>query len=276
MSHEVIELGDEHDAALRALLSPEPLRNLQLLGAWDERGRRPPPAPRLYGLFSARRLLAAALVDPSCGRVVPSACKPDDARALGAGLAGKISFQSSFGDQPAVEGLVDALCPLNSPRLLAHRLFTASADNLGPFITPALRLAEEDDWAGLVEMTAAELAESFERDPLREKADAFRAQVLDRIRRQRTWILELEGRLATKLEVAARSQFGAELEGLYTLPEHRFRGCATLALGQLSRHLLSSTPRLTLRIAEPATGLLAVAQKVGYVSVPVQQLLVLA
>ncbi len=273
MSLEVRELSAEHDAALRHLLSAEALRNLRLLDAWEDTSMGP---SRHYGLFSGQRLLAAMLVEPSSGRVLPSACAPDHARALGTGLAGTVALRSSLGDRLAVEALVDVLCPSKARQLVAHRLFTVSPDNLGPFITRALRLANEDDGRRLVQMNAAELAESFDEDPPTEGAEVLEARVLQRIRRRRTWVFELEGNLTTKVEVGAHTRFGAELEGVYTMPEYRFRGCATLALGQLSRHLLSSTPHLTLRIADSANALLAVARKVGYVGGPVQQLLAIA
>ena len=80
MSLEVRELGTEDDAALRGLLSVEALRNLRLLDAWEETSMGP---SRHYGLFSAQRLLAAALVEPSSGRIWPSACAPEHAHALG-------------------------------------------------------------------------------------------------------------------------------------------------------------------------------------------------
>jgi hypothetical protein len=43
-------------------------------------------------------------------------------------------------------------------------------------------------------------------------------------------------------------------------------GHATLCLGQISRHLLSSLPRLTLRINENLGSLAQIAQRVGYVA----------
>ena len=52
------------------------------------------------------------------------------------------------------------------------------------------------------------------------------------------------------MDIGSRSQHGAELEGLYTVPDERRKGHATLCLGQICRHLLSSLPRLTLRVDE--------------------------
>src|SRR5262245_15803360 len=202
MSLQVRELGTQHDAALRHLLSVEALRNLRLLDAWEESSTGP---SRHYGLFSAEQLLAAALVEASSGRVLPSACAPHHARALGTSLAGTVVLRSSLGDRLAVEALVDTLCASKPRQLVAHRLFNASPDNLGPFITRGLRLANENDAARLVQMSAAELAESGDGDPTAEGPEILEARVLHRIRRQRAWVLEVGGSVATKVEVAAQT-----------------------------------------------------------------------
>ena len=86
-----------------------------------------------------------------------------------------------------------------------------------------------------------------------------------RVRARRTYVLEEGGELVFKVDVGSRSQHGAELEGLYTLPAQRRRGHATLCLGQISRHLLSSLPRLTLRVDEQDASLAGIARKVGFV-----------
>ena len=85
-------------------------------------------------------------------------------------------------------------------------------------------------------------------------------------------LLESEGELVFKIDVGSRSPHGAELEGLFTVPSQRRRGHATLTLGQISRHLLSSLPRLTLRIDDHATSLAGVARKVGFVPGRAQKL----
>ncbi len=271
MSAEVKQLGPEHMDSLRELLSKEPLGNLHLLGRLEEVGAAV-GSSSFFGCFSARELRAAALVQRTSGLVIIGACSASDALAMGAGLAGKIPLQACLGEKQVVENLVRGFRS-TPPRLaMPHWLFTASADNLGPFVTQALRAATERDLAQLIPLAAAEAEEAFGRDRLREDAEAFEAELLDGIRRQRTWVLETDGRLVLKVDLAARSSYGAELHGLFTAPQDRFLGYATLALGQLSRHLLSSMPRLTMRIAESADSLLAVARKVGYVNDTAEQL----
>ena len=275
MSSEVKQLGPEQSSALGAFLARQPYRNLHLLSALDGRGQWEAPSTLFYGHFSSGELRAAALVQPASGRVMPGACEAADAMALANGLAGRTPLRFCLGDRHAVEALTRNLCSSVPRWVRPHRLFTVSADYLGPFVTPALRPAREGDLPRLVELAAAETKEVFAHDPLPPSAEQPRAGVLDRIRAQRTWVLELEGRVVVKADVAARSRFGAEVRGLFTAPESRLRGYATVALGQLSRQLLSALPRVTLRISESAHSLLAVARKVGYATTQVEQLLVL-
>ncbi|HYR56732.1 MAG TPA: DUF4081 domain-containing protein [Myxococcaceae bacterium] len=275
MSSEVKQLGPEQASALGALLARQPCRNLHLLAALDEQGHWQVPSTLFYGYFSSGELRAAVLVQPSSGRVVPGACEAADAMALALGLSGRAPLRSCLGDRHAVEALSRNLCSSVPRWVQPHRLFTVSPDYLGPFVTPALRLAKEGDLPRLVQLAAAENKEVLARDPLPASAEQLRADVFDRIRAQRTWVLEMEGRLVFKADVAARSRFGAEVQGVFTAPESRSRGYATVALGQLSRQLLSALPRVTLRIAESGHSLLAVAKKVGYATVRVGQLLVL-
>ncbi len=169
------------------------------------------------------------------------------------------------------------LCPTVTPTLSrSQRLFSVSADDLGPFTNPTLRLATESDFDQLVPIAAAAAKEMVERDPLVEDPDAFRARVKMRIATNRTYVLEGSHReLVFKIDIGSRSSHGAELEGLYTVPAARRLGHATLSLGQISRHLLSSLPRLTLRVDDNDSFLAGLARKVGFLAGRAQRLVVL-
>jgi predicted GNAT family acetyltransferase len=94
------------------------------------------------------------------------------------------------------------------------------------------------------------------------------------VKHKRTYLYEEGGRLVFKLDVGSRSQYGAELEALYTIPDERRKGLATLCLGQMSRHLLSSLPKLTIRVDDDNPQLATVARKVGYLAGRAQRLVV--
>jgi predicted GNAT family acetyltransferase len=99
-----------------------------------------------------------------------------------------------------------------------------------------------------VPLAAACVKEIHQRDPLDDDPEGFALRVKQRVMTRRTYVLEENGALVFKLDIGSRSQYGAELEGLFTATEHRHKGHATLCLGQISRFLLSSLPRLTVRV----------------------------
>jgi GNAT superfamily N-acetyltransferase len=270
-------LGPRDLEALRALLARDPRDNLYLLGILEEFGLDP-SAPAegcaYYGRFARGELVAGVFVGGSGGLVIPVARDFTELGTLCEALAPNLDVRAVQGDKLAVEVLLKYLGGRKPKLTRTQRLFAVSADDLGPFTNPTLRPATEDDLPRLLPMAAATVRELFERDPLREDPEGFRARVLQRIRGRRTYVLEEGDALVFKIEVGARSKHGAELEGLYTAPEVRRRGHATLSLGQISRHLLSSLPRLTLRVDDRDPSLAGLARKVGFVPGRPQKLVV--
>jgi hypothetical protein len=278
MAITVEQLGPKDADLLRAFLVKEPVQNLYLLGVFEEFGIQPKPGRAnfaFWGRFSGRELNSAIFVGGGGGLVVPCANAPAEVAMLAEQLAKKVSLRSCMGSKPAVDGLVRTLCKEKPKQSWTQRLFTVSADDLGPFTNPTLRLAQEEDLARVMPLAVGSIRESLQRDPLAEDPEGFQTRVLLRLRGKRTYVLEAGGKIVFKIDVGSRSQYGAELEGLYTLPEERRRGHACLSLGQISRHLLSSLPRLTLRVDDKDPALAGVARKVGY-SAGAQQRLVVA
>ncbi len=273
-------LGPKHLDELKALLGREPVHNLYLLGLLEEFGVVPRPGRAvfsLHGRFVDGVLTAVVFVGGEGGMVVPSASPANAISDIAKTLAGKLKLGAMVGEKGCVDALVQQLAPTEKPRL-AHtqRLFSCSADDLGPFTNPTLRPAAETDLEQLVALSAAWVKETLDRDPLEEDPEGFTARVKQRVKGKRTYVLEHSGKLILKIDVGSRSPYGAELEGLYTAPDQRRRGHATLSLGQISRHLLSSLPRLTLRVDDADPGLAGVARKVGYVAGRAQRLLLMS
>ena len=270
------QLGFRDGPALRSLLARDAAHNLYLLGLMEEFGVVPRSRGAgfaFYGRFTGdRELTAAVFVGGDGGLVIPSSSDEEHLAAIGEHLTGRVHLRAALGGKAGVDALVRLLGPQKPRTSKGQRLFSVSPDDLGPFTNPTLRLATEADLAELLPMAAGAMKESLDRDPLGEDPEGFTARVQQRIRGRRTYVLEVGGRLVFKIDVGSRSQQGAELEGLYTVPEERKKGHATLSLGQLSRHLLSSLPRLALRVDETQTSLAGVARKVGYVPGKVQRL----
>jgi RimJ/RimL family protein N-acetyltransferase len=278
MAFQVLKLGPPHAGVLQTLLTGNLAENLYLLGLLEELGIAPAAQkPFDFGFFGCfeGELLRAAVFAGDTGSVVPVAGKPAEVAEIAKHLAARVQLLYSIGERSSVASLVRYLCASGPRFSRTHRLLTASADALGPFVTPNLRLATDRDLPALITLAAGAVRETLERDPMREGADPFAARVLRLVRARRTYVMEVEGTLVAKIDIKGRSQFGAELDGLYTAPDERLRGYATLCLGQLSRHLLSSLPRLTLRVDEAREGMMTVARKVGFADRHPEQLLVL-
>jgi hypothetical protein len=270
----VQQLGPKDTEALRALLVRDPTHNLYLLGLLEEFGIPPAGAGASYvfwGRYTGSALTAALFVGGEGGLVVPSAGDAHSIGIIADVVAEQVKLKGALGEKPAVDALVRSLCQ-GKPRLSrTQRLFSVSADDLGPFTNPTMRLAREEDLPRLLPLAAGAVRELMERDPLAEDPH-FEARVAQRVRAKRTYVLEENGKLVFKVDIGSRSQCGAELEGLYTEPSERGKGHATLCLGQISRHLLSSLPRLALRIDERDESMARIARRVGYLAYRTQRL----
>ena len=273
----VQQLFRQDKDALRALLARDPVHNLYLLGLLEEFGMGSDgdsSSIRYWGRFDGKTLTAALFVGGGGGLVVPSAGDGSSTGVIADSLADRVRLKASVGEKAAVDALVRSLCQ-GKPRLSkTYRLFSVSADDLGPFTNPLLRLATESDLPRLLPLAAGAVRELYERDPLAEDP-RFEDRVAQRVRARRSYVLEENGELVFKVDLGSRSQFGAELEALYTLPSQRRKGHATLCLGQICRFLLSSLPRLTLRIEEKDESLARIARRVGFLAGRPQRLVLM-
>ncbi|MBL8920426.1 MAG: GNAT family N-acetyltransferase [Myxococcaceae bacterium] len=268
MRHHIEQLGPKHLEALKQLLAKDPTHNLYLLGVLEEFGIvcDPTRAPfAFHGRFTGESELTAAIfVGGSGGLVIPSAGPLNAITDLARALSATVQLKSCIGEKMLVDVLVQHLNGQVKFSKL-QRLYSVSADDLGPFTNPLLRVATEADVPRLVPLAAACVKELHERDPLADDAEGFAVRVKQRVMTKRTYVLEENGQLVFKLDIGSRSQFGAELEGVFTDPGFRGKGLATLCLGQISRFLLSSLPRLTLRVDDSNSAFAGIARKVGYV-----------
>lgn len=278
MTSSVERLGAEHLEPLRTFLLKDVKQHLYLLGLLEEFGveGRDVRAPHAFwGRLEEGALTAVLFVGGRGGLLVPSQGDPAHFQELAAPLVGEVQLRACLGERGAVDALVRSLAT-GRPRLsVPQRLFTVSADDMGPFTNPLLRLAREEDVPRLVALSAENLAERLGHQPLECDPASLSARVQRRVRDGRSYLFEEAGDVVFKIDVGSRSQWGAELEGLHTNRAHRRKGHALLNLGQISRHLLSSLPRLCLRVNESDEVTAKIARRVGYVAGASQRLVVM-
>ncbi len=255
----------KHVDAIRSFLGRDAISNMYLLGLLEEYGLHSVDDAEMQFLtrFEDGAPTAVVFVGGEGELVIPSAAPASHIAHIAASLPTPLALQSCLGESELVEALIKQ-SGATVQFVKEQVLYAVSADDLGPFTNPALRLAVEKDTDALVELAAGAVEELMQVDPLDLDAAHFAKRVQHRIRSKRTYVLEVDGRCIFKLDIGPRSRFGAELEGIYTLPEYRGKGHATLCLGQISRFLMSSLPRLTVRVDAESSHFGRIARRVGY------------
>jgi len=269
-------VGGDRLEALKALLARDPVQNMLVLSVVEEfgLGRAGCPPLAFYGLSEGEQLKAAVFVGGNGELHIPCG-DAASAGVMGKHLAeGGVPLQSALGERGAVDALLRSYGSVKLKLDRVQRLLSVSADDLGPFVAPQLRLALESDLDELVELSAAAVKESLGVDARATEGELFRLRVAARVRAGRTWVMRLENRLCFKIDMGARCRYGAELENIFLVPEMRRRGLATLALGQVCRQQLSAIPRLTMRLDDKDDSLARCCRKVGFVGVRPQRMLV--
>ncbi len=238
---------------LEALLLGRPADHLLALAGLAEHGPQ-----SFLACVQGGELVGVLYLGPD-GLAVPAAVKGREAaRELGTALRTR-EVRTVVGERRTVGEL---LAGLRAPRIPARdeRLFAATADSMGPYVTPALRVAAEGDLPRLLALTEAYYRERALPPP----PEGIEAQVRGRLAAGRIRVLEHEGTVAFRVDIAAESPHGAHLDIIYTAPEFRGRTLASLGLGQLARSMLARIPRIT-AVAEDGDGAAAVViRRVGF------------
>lgn len=267
-----VRILDERDRdALLQLLLRDPNESLFLLGVLQtsslRRGPARAPDQRFHGLFRGGRLVATAYVAMGGQLVVPFAPDPADALPLARGLAGRIQVHRLVGERHACDVLSDELIPASiRPRVLTRsRLYFMEPGDLKVAERiDGLRPAVPADLSRLVPLAVAMHREDLGEDPLRPDADAYVRHVGMRVASGRVFVVEQGGKLLFKVDLGTRCTWGAQLEGVYTVPEARGQGIARRALATLCDQLLRDLPRITLHVREDNAPAVALYERLGF------------
>jgi ribosomal protein S18 acetylase RimI-like enzyme len=252
----VFDLGPADAEAAESFLLRTPELNLPLLAALERGG------DRILCSRGPGGLEGMALLQEGDALAVASPMLPAAAEALGAAVGALGTVETLLAEQRSAPTLWRAMHGNRRPRLLFEQaLLRITAEDMGPYTDPRLRHAHPGELAEICRMATAMFVEEVGMAPAEE---LLRAHVEQELEAGSIWVGEEGGALVFLVQVATRCAAGVELQRVYTEPEHRRRGIATLALGQICRTLLGSIPRVTLRVNESNTKAQGLYRKLGF------------
>lgn len=129
---------------------------------------------------------------------------------------------------------------------------------------PPLLTAEVANLDELVAASAAMAREEARDDPQKRNPSLFRARIRDRIIRGRDFVLARNGEIVFKCNVSALSDLGGQIEGIYTLPEHRGHGIGRACTASITRWVLERAERAFLLVNDDNTVARRLYETLGY------------
>jgi len=149
----------------------------------------------------------------------------------------------------------------------------ASADRRGS--APALRAAQREDLAGLLEAALALNHDDLGVDRDRVDLRWLERNILQRIGDAATWVLGEPGHVRCKLDYGSWGPDGLVLEGVYTFPGFRGRGLAAGLVRACLEQVQGVYPSVCLHVAESNAAARRCYEKAGMVRAGACRLLLL-
>lgn len=268
MSLTVRTLGARQREAVLSFLRRDPPANLFLIDLVHQVGSRIAPtevSPQVVVAWRGPEVAAVASLRPS---IVLDSWVDDEALAalmpyfasLEAGLVKcREGPASLLWERLAARGLR----PLVDRREIAYAIRKPA---LAASVAPAhlrLRRAEARDLDGLVFAARASLREESRPDPFDGDPVGFRRWVRGRLHRAR--VVELDGRLGFVGYADVRRAEGWLIQGVYTWPEFRRRGCADLGMrGLVAEAIAQGADHIQLSVVEGNEAAIALYEGVGF------------
>lgn len=116
----------------------------------------------------------------------------------------------------------------------------------------------------IVAASGAMALEEARDDPQGRNPELFRARIEERLTRGFDFIHIRDGRLLFKSNVSSLSSVGGQIEGIYTLPDHRGRGIGLAGTAAITRWVLERTERAFLLVNDDNEVAKRIYQRLGY------------
>jgi uncharacterized protein len=179
------------------------------------------------------------------------------------------AMRSFVGAKPAIDRLwqdVHAWHP--QPVLVRDRqpLYALQPNALVAHEEVDVRLAVDEDTEIVVENSAEMMVYELGYDP-RDNRQGFAAGVRRGIALGMWWVWIVDGVLRFQCNIGSRTRATAQIQGVWTPPQERKRGYATLGLASISRQLLATNATLSLYVNDFNTDAIALYERIGFVRV---------
>jgi hypothetical protein len=197
----------------------------------------------------------------------------DGERAIGA-IAAETrkhrGLRSFVGPKAPVDALWRRVCEWHPPPSILREEQPVYAVTPTSLLAPGddvdVRRAREGDTPVVAEHSAQMILGELGYDPRANRA-AFTASVRRAIALGWWWLWIVDGRLRFQLNVGPRTAATAQLQGVWTPPEQRGQGYATLGLAAVARRLLATEASLSLYVNDFNGPAIALYERLGFARV---------
>jgi hypothetical protein len=178
-------------------------------------------------------------------------------------------LRSFVGPKARIEGLWERVRSWHRPPVLVRAcqpIYALVPSELVPTAPLGVRPATLAEADIVIENSAEMMLGELGYDP-RANRTSFGAGVRRAIGLGQWWVYIDGGSLKFQLNVGARSNATAQLQGVWTPPRFRKRGFAFNALGQIAQRLLADNPTLSLYVNDFNRDAVALYERLGFVCV---------
>jgi ribosomal protein S18 acetylase RimI-like enzyme len=267
LSAEIRVLDDADTAALRALISVDPVVNIFMDAQLAVTGSARPGlgGSLILGRFHGAQLVSACWIGAN---VVPINITSEDAEDFGHVVkALNRTFASCFGPAEAVMGIW---------KVLVHgsqRAFSVRPNQ--PFMTlsgppavepnPGLRLSTPGEYEKVLPACAKMFTEELGYSPLVNGGSYYRSRVRSLIHAGHSFIdMDGAGEIRFKAELGTVSSRATQIQGVWMAPEHRGGGLAAGYMAAAANYALALAPTTSLYVNDYNSAAIATYRKVGF------------
>lgn len=256
----VTRLSMADEDALRRCLEGDRLQNVFPIGFLDastlQRGL-------WWGFVDGGTVRAAVMLVP--GRLaVPWSPDPAHAAEIGAVLRQRSPPCLTVGPRAACDALWGTFGRGSTPERFYHQRLYVSRAPPGPNDVPGFRAARPEEWRVLADYASQMEIEDLGRDPAAVDPESHEAIVRDRIRNERTWVIERDGAIVFTINIGLFTADGCQVGGTFVPPAHRGRGIAKDGMRALVAHLRARFPAVTLHVNEANRPAVRTYEAVGF------------